>query len=878
MKWPFEVTVRLLERGTYLEALRARLEEARRGRGSFVFVGGEAGVGKTSLVRWFCDLMRGEARVAVGACEPLSAPDALGPVIEVTQALDEEVVRLFEQDSRQRRRGFQRLLEVLSARDRPALVVLEDLHWADEATLDFVRFVGRRVGDTSAVLIGTYRDDEVGPAYPLRILLGDLATAEGVHRMTLPPLTKPAVSMMVEGSGLDADALYRRTGGNPFFVTEILASGGEELPETVRDAVLARAARLSPRARVVLEACAVAGVRTEPWLLEGAGYRDAEAVEECLARGMLLREEAMLTFRHALARYAILDSLSPQRVRVLHQQTLEALRAGVVGAQDAARLAHHAEAAGYADAVLAFAPEAARRAAALGAHREAAAQIERALRFAEMLLPRDRAELLEAYAEQCWITERLADSIAADLEAARIWREQGERDREAVVLLRLARTYVRDGRNADAERASLDALEILDARPPSAHLAAAYRTRAMLLMMDRQNQEAISFGERAIELARRFDDVESLALAHNFVGSALILLGRSGEGKPYLENSLSVALQHDLDHLAAWAYWNLGSALGEVCEFHDAERYLADGIAYCAERDLDTSRSYMMAWKSLVDLYRGRWEEAAQTATAVLARPGTAATSRIMALIALGRLRARRGDPGAGQALDEALALAQPTGTLQRIAPARAARAEAAWLAGDRDRTAEEARAAYDLALSRAHPWFAGELAYWRWVGGERFDAPDWIAAPFALEIADRWREAAAEWERLGCSYEAARALSNGDDSDALRQALLTFERLGARPMAAVVSRRLREMGVRHIPRGPRPTTRTHPAGLTAREAEVLGLLAEGLAYADIARRLHVSLKTVEHHVSSVLSKLGARTRAEAVREATRRGLVGSGS
>lgn len=870
--------MRLLERGTYLEALRARLEEARRGRGSFVFLGGEAGVGKTSLVRWFCDGMRSDARVAVGTCEPLSTPGALGPVIEVAGALDEEVARLFEEDGRQRRRGFRRLLEVLSARGRPALVVLEDLHWADEATLDFVRFAGRRVADTSALLIGTYRDDEVGASHPLRVLLGDLATAAGIHRVTLVPLTRAAVSVMAEGSGLDAEALYRRTGGNPFFVTEILASGGQELPETVRDAVLARAARLSPQARVVLEACAVAGVRTEPWLLEGVGHHDVNAVEECLTRGMLLQQEGMLTFRHALARYAVLDSLSPQRARVLHRQILGVLRSGPVAAQDPARLAHHAEAAGDAEAVLAFAPEAARRAAALGAHREAAAQIERALRFADTLSGPDRAELLEAYAEQCWITERLADSIAADLEAARIWREQGERDREAVVLLRLARTYVRDGRNADAERASLNALKILDARPASAHLAAAYRTRAMLLMMDRQNQEAILFGQRAIELARRFDDVESLVLAHNFVGSALILLGRSGDGKPYLENSLSVALQYDLDHLAAWAYWNLSSALGEVYEFHDAERYLADGIAYCAERDLDTSRSYMMAWKSLVDLYRGRWEEAAQTATAVLARPGTAATSRIMALIALGRLRARRGDPGAEQALDEALALAQPTGTLQRVAPARAARAEAAWLAGDRDRTAEEARAAYDLALSRSHPWFAGELAYWCWVGGEHFDAPDWIAAPFALEIAGRWREAAAEWDRLGCSYEAARALSNGDDSDALRQALLTFERLGARPMAAVVSRRLREMGVRQIPRGPRPTTRTHPAGLTAREAEVLGLLAEGLAYADIARRLHVSLKTVEHHVSSVLSKLGARTRAEAVREATRRGLVGTQS
>ncbi len=862
---------RLLERGTHLQGLTARLEDAKRGQGALVFVGGEAGVGKTSLVRWFCDVMRDAARVAWGRCEPLSTPGALGPVLEIAQALDGSAAQLLEMGER-RLPAFRQLLEVL--RGGPALVVVEDLHWADEATLDFVRFAGRRIVDTRAVIIATYRDDEVGPDHPLRILLGDLATTESVHRVTLPPLTEAAVRVLAEGSRLDAAALHRRTGGNPFFLTEILHSGGTEIPVTVRDAVLARAARLSPAGHAVLDVCAVAGPRTEPWLLEAVGQHPPEAVEECLSRGMLRSENGQLTFRHELARDAILQSISPSRALVLHREVLAILRASPLVAQDPARLAHHAEAAGDVEAVLTFAPAAGRRAASLGAHREAAAQFERSLRSAAGLPSRHRAELLEEYAGQCWITERLAESIAADTEAACIWREEGDHGREAAALLRLARTYVRDGRNGEADKASLAGLEILEAGPPSAHLAGAYRTRAMLLMMDRRNAEAIPFGERALELAQRFDDQESLAMAYNFLGSALLMSGRSEEGQAHLKQSLTLAQQHNFDHLVAWAYWNLGSGLGEIFDLRNAEHYLTTGIAYCAERDIDTSRSYMMAWKSLVDLYCGRWDAAAETAAAVLARPTTAATSRIMALVALGRLRMRRGDAAARDALEEALTLAVRTGTLQRVAPARAARAEAASLAGDEVAARKEASAAYDLAQSRRHPWFAGELAYWRWRAGDRFEVPDWLAVPFGLQIAGRWREAAAEWERLQCPYEGARALAEGDDTDALRQALSTFERLGAGPMAAIVAHRLRKMGIRHIPRGPRAATRRNPAGLTARELEVLTLVAEGLPNAGIARRLFLSPKTVDHHISAVLTKLNARSRTEAVAAAHRLGIL----
>jgi DNA-binding CsgD family transcriptional regulator len=245
--------------------------------------------------------------------------------------------------------------------------------------------------------------------------------------------------------------------------------------------------------------------------------------------------------------------------------------------------------------------------------------------------------------------------------------------------------------------------------------------------------------------------------------------------------------------------------------------------------------------------------------------------SRIMALVALGRLRVRRGDPGAEQALDEALRLVGEPGTLQRLAPVRAARAEWAFARGDRAAVAAEVAAALPLAQAKRHPWFVGELACWGWRAGTIATAPDGCAEPYALEMAGRWREAAAAWQRLDCPYEQARALAEGD-SGAQQQALAIFDRLGAAPAAEALRRRLREAGVRGVARGARESTRAHPCGLTTAEMKVLRLMAEGLRNAEIAARVHRSVRTVDHHVAAVLAKLGTDSRQEAVRRAEREG------
>jgi DNA-binding CsgD family transcriptional regulator len=286
-----------------------------------------------------------------------------------------------------------------------------------------------------------------------------------------------------------------------------------------------------------------------------------------------------------------------------------------------------------------------------------------------------------------------------------------------------------------------------------------------------------------------------------------------------------------------------------------AEQYLREAISFAEAHD--TTRAYQQSWLALVRLYQGRWDEAADLA--VTALKGLDAISRISALIALGRVRARRGDP-VGEVLDEALELSQRGGHLQRLGHVHAARAETAWLGGNADRAVEEALAAYPLALEKRHLWFAGELAYWQWKAGALAEGPEWIAEPYRAQLEGRPLAAAEAWTQRGCPYEAARARADAGKEAPLREALATFEQLGARPAAEACLRSLRTFGVR----GPRATTRANPAGLTPREAEVLALLVEGLRNAEIAERLVISERTVGHHVSAILAKLGVRNRYEA--------------
>jgi DNA-binding CsgD family transcriptional regulator len=703
-------------------------------------------------------------------------------------------------------------------------------------------------------------------------VLGDLATVSLVERRSLPPLSPDAVAQLARTHGVDARELYRVTRGNPFFVTEALASEHETLlPPTIRDAVLARAARLSAPARELLEIVAVAPPQAELWLLEGmAGDRLAH-LEECLASGMLDAHPSAVAFRHELARLAIEESLAPNRTTALHTLAVAVLAEPPGGHPDLARLAHHAEAAGDAEAVARFAPAAAERAASLGAHREAAAQYARALRFGDRLPLEEHAELLERRSYECYVTDQSAEAIHALERAVDHHRTLGDATKEGAALAMLSRRQWCSGRVAEADESARQAVALLEWLPPTRELGLAYATMSSAAMNAEDAPETLVWGTRAIDLAQRFDDIESLVDVLNSTGTSDALRGLP-QGFEKLERSLAWAEEAGLEDHVGRAFIHLAWAIMRTRRY-DLLGRIETGIDWCSEHGLDLWRLYLLAYRSRIDLDRGRWDEAAEAASFVLAHRRTALLLKILGLAVLGLVRARQGDAEHGPLLDEALELANEAGELQHLAPIAVAREEAAWLAGDFDSVARETEPCLELAVRRNASWVAGELAFWRRQAGIREEAPVTAAEPYAAQLRGEWPRAARLWKELGCPYEAALALADGDE-DAARRGLDELQALGAHPAAAIVARRLRERGASGVPRGPRHSTRTNPAHLTARELEVLAVVSQGLRNAEIAKRLFVSEKTVDHHVSAILRKLGVRTRGQAASEASRLGIA----
>ena len=482
-----------------------------------MFLCGEAGVGKTVLLRHFCDSLPVEARALWGLCDPLFTPRPLGPLVDIAQETGGTLDKLVRREARPHEVAEALLHEL--ATGPPTVVVFEDVHWADEGTLDVLRLLGRRIGATSTLLVVSYRDDELERTHPLRVVLGELATSDAVSRLKLQPLSPEAVARLAERSPVDADGLFRSTAGNPFFVSEVLASGPGAIPETVRDAVLARASRLGPRARRVLDAAAIFPQRADLWLLTALTGDAVDSLDECLDSGMLRPQSEAVAFRHELARIAVEESLSPQRRRRLHQQAVAALLEPPYGEPDAARVTHHALAAGDQEAVLLFAPIAAERAASVGAHREAAALYEQALRFADGMPLEQRAELLDRRSHECYTTDQNAEAIAAGQVALAHRRTLGDKRSEGDALRWLSQILWCPGRVTECEEAGRAAVVVLEELPPGPELARAYCNLASVCNLGDFYDEAAEYGRLALALAESLDDSAIRAVALLRVGS-----------------------------------------------------------------------------------------------------------------------------------------------------------------------------------------------------------------------------------------------------------------------------------------------------------------------------------------------------------------------
>jgi len=518
----------LLERDRELSELAQAAHEAAAGEGGLVLVSGEAGIGKSSLVRALRGLLPAQARLLVGHCDDLGTPRTLGPFRDLVGQVGVELTRALAEGG-ERDAMLAALRAELDWAGHPTILVVEDVHWADEATLDVLGYLARRIAELPAVLVLTYRDDELTREHPLQQLLGQASASGRVQRLPLRRLSPDAVRWLSAPGRVDADEVFAMTSGNPFFVTEVLAAGdGDRVPSTVADAVLARVRRLDPASQGALDQLAVVPSTVERWLVDALVPGGLAALAVAEEHGLLTVSPASVAFRHELARRAVADSLPVARRVELNRRVLHAL----VGREDAdlARIVHHAAEAGDSDAIVRHGPAAARDAAGAGAHREAVAHYRLVLRHRERFPPAELAELLEGYAVECY-TVGATEAPIVESEAVELRRSLGNQRALGADLRWLSRMQYWAGDRAAAERSAAEAIAVLEAAGDRRLLALALSNQSQLHMLAYRATDCVAVGERAVALAREVGDAAILSHALLNVGSARWQLGDPWHGR-----------------------------------------------------------------------------------------------------------------------------------------------------------------------------------------------------------------------------------------------------------------------------------------------------------------------------------------------------------
>ena len=527
----------LLERDKYLGELEHSFNRLSDGSGLVVLISGEAGIGKTSLVESFVQTVEERATILWGTCDALFTPRPLGPLYDIASQLKNGLLN----SQASRPVIFSKFLENLQSKQKPNIVIIEDVHWADESTLDLIKYLGRRANRTNSLFIIAFREDEISSEHPLRFVLGDISS-QNLIKINLPLLTEKTVNDLAETHRLKN--LYVITGGNPFLITELLNNKNEGVPSTIKDSILTRISRLSNNAKELIQLVSIVPTKTEKWLIDGIVNFNTKILEECLNSGLVELEEEAISFRHELSRVAVEESLSESKRQLLNEKFLQVLLKQKDIDNYLARIIHHAARALNKEAIINYAPYAAKQASNLGSHSLAAEHYKNALRFVDRLPVQKQITLYEGRSYECYLTGQVEEGIKACEAVIDILKLHSNPFREGENYRRLARLLWYAGQDFKSEECLYKAIKLLEKETPSKELAMTYSNLSQLYMCRANLNLTIKWAKKAEELSKTLNDLEIKVHALNNIGTGKMMAGnRSGE--TYLKESLNLSIKNN---------------------------------------------------------------------------------------------------------------------------------------------------------------------------------------------------------------------------------------------------------------------------------------------------------------------------------------------
>ena len=823
-------------------------------QGELLLISGEAGHGKTSLIEAFVSGLDHRYTVLAASCDPVAVPTPFAALFEIIDDLPPDLAEGIRQGER-RQEIFGGMLAVLDS--DPTVLILEDLQWADETTLGLVRYLGRRLANTRSILVLSYRPEEVDTEHPLLVVLADLGPM--ASHLVVPSLTLAGVREMAEGVDAEAESIHRATGGNPFFVEEVLASPEEDLPASVGAAIMAGVSKLPTGSLDLLEMVALSPEGLDLRFAETISPETAANIDAACQRRLLVEDRGRLRCRHDLIRLTVDQSIPPARRRRIHEKLLAGLTENTSSRRDMARLAHHAVRAGDAQRAIEYSLAAATFAGSEGANRQARLHYDDALAFRDEM---DRATLdraLRGSADVNCATNHLrqATETARDrLKLAGNEHDLGDRLAwSAFIASRWGNVALA---RADADRA----VQLHEHHQECPELTRAKSVLTTLAVWEGDWRTASDLAEQNVRTASELGSRELLAAGLLSLGKAQALIGVDG-WETHLEEAARIGGElgqletvcSALNSLAFFPYWSL--------DIRTARERFTTGIEFAASREMDAWYVAMAASKAGCDLAAGEWETAGQVLERAIAWP-TCSSTDCEARVLLATLRCRQGAADADQLVESALTQTDADGTYHERVMASVLAMEAAWLGiVPQDAASDRYRRAKALVERSGDPNATARLRYWASILG-------W--EPLTKSESGVTARVAA-LSSSGFEFEA-RVLQATLDAPPLAEIFDWLSRRGAVGTMRALRRDLRDRGVRGVPASPRSSTTSNPGGLTNRQVDVLELLAAGHTNADIAAQLFISEKTVGHHVSAILQKLHVENRVQAAALASEHGLV----